>query len=98
MAVYAAANELLHDFFHHCETAHWILESVGTKHAIGFVALSHLSEHFKEYLEEQDKPLFHIEETKRMEFIRIFSAAKQPMCAAARPSRPRARARARTRL
>ena len=56
MAVYAAGSELLHDFFHHYHTIHYLLSILGTNHAVGFIALSHLSEHFKEYLEELDKP------------------------------------------
>ena len=48
MAVYAAGAELLHDFFHDPsapfhEYVHLALTTVGTNHAVGFIALSHLS-------------------------------------------------------
>ena len=51
---------------------------MGTEHAVGFIALSHLSEHFKEYLEEQDLPRFHAQERKRLEIMRIFSQNNNP--------------------
>ena len=78
MAVYAAGAEFLHDFFHHHPTIHHVLGLLGTEHAVGFIALSHLSEHFKEYLEEQDKPPHHEVERARQDCIRIFMGEPQP--------------------
>ena len=78
MAVYAAGAEFLHDFFHHDHTIHYVLSLVGTEHAVGFIALSHLSEHFKEYLEEQDKPLHHVSERHRLDLLRIFAGSASP--------------------
>ena len=52
---------------------HLALSLVGTEHAVGFIALSHLSEHFKEYLESQDHPRYHVEERTRIELLRIFT-------------------------
>ena len=78
LAVYAAASEFLHDFFHEYETIHHLLGLVGTEHAVGLIALSHLSEHFKEWLEDQDKPAHHVQERHRLDVLRIFAGGKQP--------------------
>ena len=51
---------------------------VDTEHAVGFIALSHLSEHFKEWLEDQDKPAHHVQERHRLDVLRIFAGGKQP--------------------
>ena len=52
--------------------------AVGTEHAVGLIALSHLSEHFKEWLEDQDKPAHHVQERHRLDVLRIFAGGKQP--------------------
>ena len=76
MAVYAAGAEFLHDFFHHHETVHWLLSLFGTNHAVGFIALSHLSEHYKEHLENQERPPDHLERHKRHDIMRVFDTSK----------------------
>jgi hypothetical protein len=78
MAVYAAGAEFLHDFFHEYHMIHKILGLVGTEHAVGFIALSHLSEHMKEYLLESEKPKYHAKERQRKELLRIFAGTNQP--------------------
>lgn len=78
LAVWAAASEFCHDFFHHYEIIHQGLNLLGTQHAVGFIALSHLSEHYKEHLEAADKPRHHIEERKRKDSFQIMSEASDP--------------------
>ena len=57
MAVYAAGCEILHDFHSLApEVVHEFLAVFGTSHAVAFIALSHICEHYKEYLEEKDGP------------------------------------------
>ena len=78
MAVYAAGAEFLHDFFHEYHAVHKFLGLVGTQHAVGFIALSHLSEHLKEHLLESEKPKYHAKERQRKEILRIFAGSNQP--------------------
>ena len=40
------------------------------QHAVGIIAVSHLAEHYKESLENQEKPRYSLEEKNRSEFIR----------------------------
>lgn len=80
MAVYAAGSEFFHDFLHDMEIIHTdsaLFTFFGTSHAVGFIVLSHLSEHYKEYLLDKDKPKHHVAERKRLDAIRIFSHEKQ---------------------
>ena len=77
MAVYAAGAEFLHDFFHDYHYVHTFLNLFGTSHAVGFIALSHLSEHTKEWLEEKDKPRYHAKERERLEILRIFAGERK---------------------
>jgi len=79
MAVYAAACEILHDFHHHIpDQVHHLLGYVGTKHAVAFIALSHIAEHYKEHLEDQEKPKHHREEHKRSTIFKILSEKADP--------------------
>ena len=52
--------------------AAWFFSLFHTKHAVGLIALSHVSEHIKEILENQDKPKHRIEEKQREDMIRIY--------------------------
>ena len=76
MALYALVCEFAHDFHHvmpHLPHAvEEFLSAFHTKHAVGIIALSHLSEHYKEHLESQEKPKYRLEEKARSEFIRIY--------------------------
>lgn len=75
MAVYAASAEFLHDFFHDSHFIHNLLGTIGTQHAVGFIALSHLSEHLKEWLEKSELPLHHASKRTRLEILRIFAGS-----------------------
>jgi hypothetical protein len=77
-AVWAAGSEFLHDFFHHHHTVHHLLGLVGTDHAVGFIALSHLSEHWREHLEAQDKPEHYVLERKRRDVFQIHAKELDP--------------------
>ena len=78
MAVYAAGCEVLHDFFHHHHIVHGLLDTMGTKHAVGLIALSHLAHHYKEYLEDQGKPKYHTAELLRDDLLAILKAESCP--------------------
>merc|ERR1712032_1297223 len=65
MAAYAAFSELIHDFHHvlaHLtpeileSSMHFLFGHLTTKHAVGMIALSHLSEHYREKLEKEENP------------------------------------------
>ena len=74
MALYACRCELMHDFhlFTHGSALAQFFSLVATKHAVGLIAVSHVSEHVKEMLEEAEKPEFSKKEHLRHEVACIF--------------------------
>ena len=75
MALYAVGCEILHDFHLVPELLQPIMSVLETKHAVGLIALSHLNEHIKEYLEHKDqkKPPHIVVEKLRADLQRIFA-------------------------
>jgi hypothetical protein len=79
-AVYACGCEIIHDFHlvEHGTPAHDFFSMLGTKHAVGIIALSHLTEHTKEFLEASEKPKFTQKERIREQLSFIFDENERP--------------------
>ena len=73
MAIYACGCELVHDFhiFEHGGDIDSFISMFGAKHAVGLLAISHLSEHVKEILEDAEKPKYLLEDHMRHELEAI---------------------------
>jgi len=75
MAAYCVISEFVEDFSH-CtpDIVVTAFSFLGSKHAVGFLALSHLSEMYKEKLEAEEQPAYHLEEEIRRDTFRALFA------------------------